>query len=177
MLANAAHLASTIILYHLSLLISDASKQQAFMSATLHICASAGLFLTAPFTESSFAFLNFAGYLCYFTALKRSKTASHIYFVLAGALFGSSTTIRSNGIFNGSLFLLEIVSSTLISSKASLSLLVALFSGGALTGLGFAFPQYIAWSHYCTGLHSSEQRPWCGALPPTIYNFVQERYW
>lgn len=41
----------------------------------------------------------------------------------------------------------------------------------------FIFHQYRAYTVYCVNLPFHELPPWCNAIPPFIYTYVQKRYW
>jgi len=56
--------------------------------------------------------------------------------------------------------------------------LVVLGIGGVLVGVGLVFPQRVAYGRYClTDAGAGEVRSWCDDTVPSIYLFVQERYW
>lgn len=55
---------------------------------------------------------------------------------------------------------------------------VGLGIGGVLVGAGLVFPQWVAYGRYCLAdAGTGEVRSWCGDTVPSIYFFVQERYW
>lgn len=106
-------------LYSLGILLS-LPQDTAFLAALLHVLSPAGVFLSAPYQEASFAAFSFAGYLAYAAALKQPVVAAaastgavpvrrSAFTVLAGALFGTATLFRSNGLLNGLLFALDFV--------------------------------------------------------------------
>ncbi|KAL8760646.1 MAG: hypothetical protein Q9184_003183 [Pyrenodesmia sp. 2 TL-2023] len=72
-------------------------RRVAFVSACLHIISPAGLFLSAPNAESSFAFLNFSGYYLYALGLQAHQDGRanlrDAMVVLSGLFFGVSTAI------------------------------------------------------------------------------------
>lgn len=156
----------------------------AFISAALHIISPAGLFLSAPYAESSCALLGFAGSLVFTSSLadEGQESLDHdLLVVLSGILFAVATTFRSNGILNG-LLLLEEAFRTLLRLTngvrvATVRRLLATGLGGLIVGGGFLLPQYIAWSEYCTESEVEVLRPWCGKTVPSIYAFVQDHYW
>lgn len=87
--------------------------------------------------------------------------------------------IRSNGILSilvyvepGLVLLTELLAGPL--RLPAFFKLVGVGIAGALTLAGFAFPQLLAYLKYC---QSDVRRPWCDNIPPSIYTFVQQRYW
>ncbi|KAH9907230.1 GPI mannosyltransferase 2 [Xylariomycetidae sp. FL2044] len=176
--AHSAHLLSVLVLYQLGMVISK-SPQRAFVAALLHVISPAGLFLSAPYSESSFALLSFMGYLFFARGVASGKrTLAHdISLVASGMWLGFSMTFRSNGLLNGLLFAVELVRE--LSSPPTLASIrrrLALIIGGSAIAVGFAIPQFIAYQTYCVG-GAVESRPWCSKMPPSIYSFVQEHYW
>ncbi|ROT36451.1 mannosyltransferase [Sodiomyces alkalinus F11] len=202
--SHAAHLAAVMTLYDLVRTLSSQSLSPPprrndlvpFLAALLHALSPAGLFLSAPYAESSFALLTFAGFslLARAAPLRRSwgKTALQ---VAAGAVLGLATAFRTNGVLNGIPFAAECVLSTLRFVRSRLGrgskgqqqqqhdrsfvgYLLGLFgplAGGVLVAAGSAVPQVFAYLRYCSG--PSEPRPWCHRTLPSIYAFVQEHYW
>ncbi|OLN96332.1 GPI mannosyltransferase 2 [Colletotrichum chlorophyti] len=179
--AHAAHLLAALMLHELTLKLFSRARL-AFLASLLHVLSPAGLFLSAPYAESSFAFLSFAGYYVLASVSDAPKgslrwTAAQ---VLAGAVFGLATACRSNGLLNGVPFALEclMILPPLLSSPTNLKNFAALFgpvAGGLLVATGSVVPQTLAWLRYCSG--ASEPRAWCGRTVPSIYSFVQEHYW
>jgi phosphatidylinositol glycan class V len=183
-IAHAAHLLSVLVLFSLtSAVFSESSSWLAFTAASLHIISPAGLFLSAPFAESSCALLSFIGCLLFTKSLGGNGpvTVSHDMLVLlSGVFFGIATTFRSNGILNG-LLLLEEAFRTLWSLKidsriSTFRRLIATGLGGLSVAVGFLLPQYIAYTEYC-GNSGISTRTWCERSLPSIYTFVQDHYW
>lgn len=185
-IAHVAHLLSTIILFKLTIAVFGRdSKQKAFVSATLHILAPAGLFLSAPYAESCCAFLSFAGYLYYVKSFSKDgngSAAKDVLLLMSGIMFGAATSHRSNGMLNGVLLLEEafrlLYQFTTDFKLATLRRLLAAGGGGISVGAGFVLPQYLAYQDYCKVAEGIiERREWCGKTIPSIYNFVQDHYW
>jgi len=99
-----------------------------------------------------------------------------------------ATMVRSNGLLNGAVFLLDFwrVGWRLVAGeegggrggRRAVGRLVGLGAGGVLVGAGLAFPQWVAYERYClTDAGAVEVRSWCDGTVPSIYFFVQERYW
>lgn len=185
-IAHVSHVLSVLVLYQLSNSISLASsatpraaRKFAFVAACLHIFSPAGLFLSAPYAESTFALLSFSGYFLFHYAAV-ATTSSNVCkrdasLVLAGLCFGLSNTIRSNGLLNGMIFPEEAVRALL---SFRVQRLLAAGLGGALVGLGFLLPQAIAYQHFCVNTGDvGASREWCTRSVPSIYTFVQAHYW
>jgi phosphatidylinositol glycan class V len=183
-IAHCAHLFSVLVLYQLTLVVFARTAEAALTAAFLHIVSPAGLFLSAPFAESSCALLTFGGSLLFAKSLGprgQSSTGQDLLVLASGVAFGIATTLRSNGILSG-LLLLEEAFRTLFILKDGLNWsrirrLLATGLGGLTVLLGFLLPQYIAWSEYCGQSSLASRRPWCENNLPSIYTFVQVHYW
>ncbi|KAK4166648.1 GPI mannosyltransferase 2 [Cladorrhinum sp. PSN259] len=181
--SNTAHLLSAFVLYRLGCLVLG-NRKRSLLSAVLHIFSPAGLFLSAPYAESSFALLSFLGYLLF--ALSSVSERQPVYrdsgFILSGILFGLATAFRSNGILNGIPFAWEVIRhlpNLPRSPVDTVRRLIALGVGGVCVAAGTAIPQAFAYQRLCSGASDvgGELRPWCQKLLPSIYTFVQEYYW
>jgi phosphatidylinositol glycan class V len=184
-IAHTAHLLSVLTLFGLTRAIfpSSSTSGLALTAGLLHILSPAGLFLSAPYAESSCAFLSFLGCLLFTKSRASSGTASFaqdILLVLSGVVFGAATTLRSNAILNG-LLLLEEALRTLHALTHDLHVtklrrLISAGLSGLCVGVGFMLPQYIAYVEYCTA-SGTQPRQWCDRPLPSIYIFVQDHYW
>jgi phosphatidylinositol glycan class V len=185
-IAHAAHFLSVLVLFNLTLAVFPRSPPGfAFTTASLHIISPAGIFLSAPYAESSFALLSFAGILLFtksFSSTGGTVTAGQdILLVLSGIFFGIATAFRSNGIING-LLLLEEAFRVLFRLQKGFNMstirrLGLTGLGGLSVAAGFLLPQYIAYSEYCGHASVQISRPWCERALPSIYTFVQAHYW
>ncbi|KAM0451460.1 hypothetical protein ACHAO4_006135 [Trichoderma viride] len=178
-----AHLAAVLALHRLTLVLFS-NKRLAYVAAVLHVLSPAGLFLSAPYTESPFACLSFAGNLLFAMGLRPSTATwkRMLAFLSAGVSFGLSTAFRSNGLVSGLLFAVQAIQSLLDffrhPSVSRLTLLASLIIGGLFIAAGSAVPQTVAWYRYCkVGSIDAEPRPWCQRLVPSIFTFVQAHYW
>ncbi|KAI4253399.1 MAG: hypothetical protein LQ352_003718 [Teloschistes flavicans] len=194
LISAVAHLTSVLVLYQLSKLAaarpnSPRGLRIAFVSASLHIISPAGIFLVAPYAESCFSCLNFAGFYLYSLASQYHYTQQHltrdVLILTSSIVFGLTTTFRSNGLLSGSLFGLDLLSSCVgLKSNlqsghflSSLRRIAILVIAGGLMSLGFLYPQYLAYEEYCM-MPGHEHRPsWCTKRTPSIYTWVQGRYW
>ena len=189
LLSNICHLASAVLLYELTLLCSNGSRDShrsqllALLSAILHVLSPAGLFLSAPYSESLYSFLAFAGTYLYASSLAAIESKRHIsgnlLTMLSSIVFSVACTVRSNGLLNGVMFLLDFgVATTSCLREGKPSSFVRFFVlglSGLAVGLGLAAPQYLAWKEFCT--NTSQLRPWCSRSFPSIYAWVQDYYW
>lgn len=186
LLSNASHLLASLVLYHLTLRLPLSSshsspfqtKKLALLTALLFIFSPAGLFLSAPYAESSCALFSFLGWWFYArsclsdqdvdtTVLKKVggvgsglTVKGDIHLLLAGLSFGVATLFRTNGILNGLPFaweVLTILSGFFISGQGrkktlllkALRRLIALGLGGIFVAMGSIVPQTVAWLRYC----------------------------
>ena len=188
-LSHLSHFLSILALYHLSKSIfrqSVKADKIALIAASLHVITPAGLFLSAPCTESLFSCLHFSGLYLYSLSLwERSHGSSwkrDAFLILSGCLVGLATTVRSNGVLTGLLFAYDTVIEMrwLSQNSANVTQLRALtvtILGGALVATGASVPQYIGYKEYCSGDDNGLPRKWCISLVPSIYSFVQRHYW
>jgi phosphatidylinositol glycan class V len=188
-LAHVSHLAAVLTLYFFVARILPTSlqrkRQVAFTAACLHVISPAGIFLSAPYAESSYAFLTFAGCYAYAAALScRQGNGSGdqykdiLWTSAAGMSFGYSALMRGNGLLNGIPFALDALISvyTIWTTRkhTEVARLLGIGTGGTLIGLGFILPQVVAWADYC---YPTASRPWCMHRLPSIYSWVQTYYW
>ena len=179
------------MLYKLSLAIfgrQKSSERIAFLSACLHIISPAGVFLSAPYGESPFSCLQFAGLYLYVLAIQaecsKSTAKGAACRLSSGLSFGLATLIRSNGLLSGMIFAYDAVveASFLIRANATsarLQRLACTVLAGSFIATGVLLPQYLAYREHCIAPSSNNlaRRPWCNRLPPSIYTFVQSHYW
>ncbi|KAL8725380.1 MAG: hypothetical protein Q9166_007396 [cf. Caloplaca sp. 2 TL-2023] len=192
--SNIAHLLSIFTLYQISKTLieppmSDRNLSFAFLSACLHIISPAGLFLSAPYAESSFSFLNFVGFYLYASNLQAHRESypnlRDASVLLSGLSFGLATTFRSNGLLSGLLFCFDIAQSiTALRSDvqagkigSNLRRVLFLVIAGILMAIGSCFPQYLAYREYCIDAKLEHRALWCTHRIPSIYSWVQSHYW
>lgn len=187
--SHISHLGAVVTLYALVSRMIPAERERkrgiAFIAACLHTVSPAGLFLSAPYGESTFAFTTFLGILCYVRAqeyrhlsIQQSHLPGSAWTILSGFCFALSTLFRSNGLLHGTIFLFDAIASLRAFLTApdsrSLAQLTSTVLAGSLLAIGFALPQAIAYTQYCVPEYS---RPWCSHMPPSIYSWVQKHYW
>lgn len=176
-----------MVLFRLSTCFFPSPRHAGFCLATalVHLLSPAGLFLSAPYAESACALMTFTGQLLFVQSQRQGRYASDrwqdLSLVASGIAFGLATTLRSNGILNGILLLLEALdlSRQVVLQRKFVCLprLVAAGLGGLAVALGFVYPQYLAYIEYCVNPVPALQRPWCEKTIPSIYTFVQSHYW
>ncbi|KAL2147451.1 hypothetical protein VTI28DRAFT_9351 [Corynascus sepedonium] len=179
--ANTAHLLATLVLYRLGQVIWR-DQTLSLVAALLHVISPAGLFLSAPYAESSYALLAFSGFLLFALGCRAEGTSTRrdLYTIAAGACFGLATAFRSNGILNGLPFAVEVLRhlpALLRSPIDTLRRLLALGVGGVLVAAGSVGPQIAAYLRFCSGASGALPRPWCHGYLPSIFTFVQQHYW
>ncbi|KAI1356079.1 GPI mannosyltransferase 2 [Xylaria sp. FL0043] len=177
--ATVSHLLSALVLYKLGLVVCKNSRIS-LIAAILHILSPAGLFLSAPYSESPYALLSFTGHLFFAKAtLSDTRSVAHdVSLVAAGLWFGFAVNFRSNGTLNGILFAIELFREMSLPPTAnSVRRRLALLAGGSAIAVGFVIPQIVAYRTYCYDVVDTELRAWCTWRLPSIYSFVQEHYW
>jgi phosphatidylinositol glycan class V len=187
--SNVCHLLSVIALYQL-LAVTVESRQRhriAFVGATLHVMTSASLFLSAPYTEAPFSLLNLTGMLLYAQsrAIARTQPSSvreDAYKLASGIVFAFATLMRSNGLLSGLILLYD--AATYLPRVVSMQLtmhdvrrIVITCMSGVIVALGYAWPQYLAYTEFCTGDRAVDAPLWCKKTIPSIYSWVQSHYW
>lgn len=187
-LSHLCHFLSVLVLYAMTKNIFGPLRSDdgafPFVSAALHIISPGGAFLSAPYGESIFSFLNFAGFYTYSSALLDQRRGDSLLrsakLIAAGVLFAAATINRSNGLLSGTLFAYDaiLVSLRLLTKGFSidrLSHLLSILVGGSIITIGTLWPQYVAYTIYCGA--DAVPRPWCEKMIPSIYGWVQEHYW
>ena len=180
------HLLSVFLVYGLGRKIClRKTKDLPFIAACLHIICPAGVFMSAPCPEPLFSFLNILGFYLYTVPAheigKLSVTRWGVGVISAGAAFGLASTVRSNGIFSGALFLFDFTLALFHAAieginSESFSKMGILTVGGCLVATGAILPQVVAYDLFCSQL-ALYHPPWCHKLVPSIYSYVQSRYW
>ncbi|KAI6581340.1 hypothetical protein MCOR04_005514 [Pyricularia oryzae] len=188
MVAHVSHLLSSLALFWLGALVLG-DQRQALVAACLHVLSPAGLFLSAPYAEAGFSYLSFFG--LYLFAVSQSPDAAAYggelkkdgAVLVSGFLLGRATTFRTNGLLNGVPFAYAFCRDCLrflsAPSLAGLRRVVVLGVAGLCIAAGSVWPQAVAYTRYCgEPLAEGLSRPeWCSQTIPSIYSFVQRRYW
>ena len=191
-LAHVFHLLSVLVLHEMTLTLfinspTTRASSFSFLTASLHIISPAGMFLSAPYAESSFSFLNFAGYYLYAKAmLKHGEgrfSQRDLLVLLSGVVFGIATTFRGNGLLSGLLLVWDALSCGTrilrsVDIASNIRYLLTVSMSGLLMACIAMVPQYLAYSEYCVrGSSDSDRRPWCSYWAPSNYTWVQRQYW
>ena len=190
--AHVCHLFSVLVLYRLSSLVlpplsNSGHPCMPLVAAGLHVISPAGIFLSAPNSESLFSFLNFSGFCLYAeSAMEHPKgkfSLGSCKLLASGLVIAMATMVRSNGLLSGLIFAYDATCrlGTLYHSAQPFGKLLGVIPtlvAGSLIGVGFFVPQYVAWLEYCTNNSPAETlRPWCKKCVPSIYAWVQSHYW
>ena len=177
---NAFHYFSVLELYQLcrTLEKDGVARNSAMISALLHIITPAGLFASSPYGESVFSFLSFCGLLLYCKSSQSRSVVGDLLLIPAGIVFGMASTVRGNGVFNGIIFAVEMLSELYHHGASAMRRCVALVIAGCCVATGVMLPQVLAYREYCQSANIvDDNRPWCDAFLPSIYAFVQRHYW
>lgn len=162
-LANVSYYIATIMLYCLTKVVFRLQKMErcekfAQTVACLFILAPSGIFEIAGYSESLFALITFTGML-----LRESQ--QHI---LSGMVFALGCGIRGNGVLWGIIFVNDLYDA--VKSK-EVQKAISVIIGGSFMGLALLIGQAYPYFTYCPG------REWCDYLIPSIYGYVQDKYW
>lgn len=190
---HCCHFISVLCLWQVTKIIAKyderyaASRALPFIACCLHILAPAGMFLSAPYTESPFSALNMFGFWLYLKARSTESPAGLAaecsLSIAAGVSFGTATVIRSNGVLAGLPFLFDALGYSYeilrlrrldSSMQRLLILLLSTIVAGLCVAVGFLLPQYVAYQEYCLG---TTKQPWCLHQLPLVFSYVQRHYW
>jgi phosphatidylinositol glycan class V len=186
LVSNLSNATATVLLYELtSVLFKGHTKSRsiAVVTTMLHIICPAGIFLSTPYSESLYSMLAFAGYYVFSSARHTSMGSSSLctpLILLSATLFSLACLVRSNGILNGLLFLIDfVVSICRCWKRPQVEKLIQIFMlgiGGLIIAAGVMLPQVLAWQQFC-GSDAAIRPQWCDRIIPSIYSWVQEHYW
>lgn len=169
-LANAASVASTVLLYRLSLKVTR-DADLAYTAAMLSVFApSAGTTLTSPTPESFYSVASLLGMLSLETSnagVGWNQIASASFF------FALATSFRANGTLLVGYLAFKLVGEARSGRPISAALKLALST--IITVSPTILFQTWAYGRFCLG--GVEPRPWCQDRLPSIYAFVQSHYW
>jgi GPI mannosyltransferase 2 len=190
LIAHLSSWVSMVLIWSIAASLSRGENQTraavAFVAALLYIVSPAGVFVSAPYTESPFAAMNLLGVRLFLLGRDRSARgrtmAAALYTISGGLASCLATLLRSNGVLSGIPYAWDAVARVLDLARRNrdppqIMRLVSLGLGGALIACGMILPQYKAYCEYCTGLQMEDVRPWCHAYLPSIFTFVQSHYW
>ncbi|EIW82684.1 glycosyltransferase family 76 protein [Coniophora puteana RWD-64-598 SS2] len=160
-----------VLLYELTL-HHFGSSGFAYVSALLGLVGSSPAALRyAAYTEPFFAYFSFKGMLC--CARKR--------WVRAAACFACAGALRSNGVLLAGFVGWGMVGEVVVSGRGRELTPSRIAYAALLTALPFApfvWHNYAAYVLFCASPSSREPTAeWCTRTIPSIYGYVQDRYW
>lgn len=169
-IANACHYLGAIALYLLTkVMFPTKGVRFARTTAILYVMSPAGMFLVSQYGEPVVACMFFTAMLLREWAKRRKTVAASIARALAAGIIALSCRIRSNGILFGVFYLFDLFYALI--DWRILDGLTAIIHG-LLLAAGFVEIQYRAWLEFCP-----EREEWCARTIPSIYSFVQSKYW
>lgn len=166
-LANVAAVSAPLLLFRLTMRVTQ-QIELAFAAAVLSVFApSAATTLSSPTPEAFFSAASLAGMLC----LEQARLA-WTQLLAASVWFGIATAFRANGtlLIGYTAYKLLAQARTHGYAKATLQLAVS----AAVCVSPTVLFQTWAYGRFCL---AEGGRPWCSAVPPSVYAFVQAEYW
>ncbi len=178
-IGNISHYFATIVLYYLTRETFNNKKIRSpsglpFITALLYTISPAGVFLATGYTESLFALLSFTGLYLRLVSLDKLSSrfrpvSNPTLYVISGMIFASANLIRSNGILWGILFLYDcFIALVNFRFKEVAYSIIA----GIMIFLSLIYSQYVPFTDFCP-----ERGEWCLNSIPSIYNYIQSKYW
>ncbi|KAI0367932.1 mannosyltransferase [Pilatotrama ljubarskyi] len=166
LIASSVSILSVGDLYDLTALHFQ-SHSIAFLASLLSLLPSSPVTLRiAGYSEAFFTFLSYKGMLC----------CARKHWLRATCFFALAATFRSNGIFVcGFITWGLVVEPSLNRQKVSLGRILYAAALCITVVAFFVGYQYQAYRLFCKG--PSTPTHWCYAFPPSIYTYVQTRYW
>lgn len=176
LIANTCHFLAAVVLFHYTLLVFQNARifspnRMALASLALFILSPAGVFLTAPYSES---IASFSSFLCLFLREKAllvqngSLRFNSTLYVLSGALASLAYGFRANCLLLGLVYVHDLVVRPL-----QLRQIWPLFAGLVL-GATFTFSQF---ANYWTICHGTQRGEWCSLKLPSLFTYAQAHYW
>ncbi|KAH9849114.1 GPI mannosyltransferase 2 [Lenzites betulinus] len=166
LLASAVSIWSVLAMYDLTLL-HFRSRSIALLASLLSLLPSSPVTLRlAGYTETFFTFLSYHGML--YCARRQ--------WLRATCCFALASILRSNGILLCGFVAWGLVIEPLFEHRSihpSRVLYAAVLCTVAISP--FIYYQYHAYTLFCLG--SGSPALWCNSVPPSIYTYVQARYW
>ncbi|KAI8976384.1 GPI mannosyltransferase 2 [Trametes punicea] len=166
LIASLLSIPSVLALYDLTL-VQFSSPAIALLASLLSLLPSSPVTLRiAGYSEPFFSCLSYVGMLC----------CARKQWLLATCCFALATIFRSNAIFLAGFIAWGLVVEPLL-SRQKVPLRRVLYAS-ALCSLAcafFVYHQYHAYRIFCTG--TAARARWCDAVPPSIYTYVQAKYW
>ncbi|KAH9895752.1 glycosyltransferase family 76 protein [Cubamyces lactineus] len=157
---------SVLVLYDLTL-THLGSRSIALLASLLSLLPSSPTTLRmAGYSEPFFTFLSYMG----------MRFCAHRQWFLATCCFAAATTFRSNGILLAGFILWGLVVEPLLAHrKVHIGRVLYALALCTFAVAFFFYYQYHAYRLFCEG--TDTLAPWCSAFPPSIYTYVQGKYW
>ncbi|PIL32605.1 hypothetical protein GSI_05308 [Ganoderma sinense ZZ0214-1] len=157
---------SVLVLYDLTVELLG-SPNVALLAALLSLLPSSPVTLrVAGYTEAIFTWSSYSGML--YCARRQWLFGAFCFMVAA--------TARSNGIFLCGFILYGLIAEPILEHRQIHFGCTCLALGlSAMVLSPFLYLQYGAYRVFCLG--DSKHPPWCDTFPPSIYTYVQSKYW
>ncbi|KAJ1679516.1 ER membrane glycoprotein subunit of the GPI transamidase complex-like protein [Spiromyces aspiralis] len=171
-ISNLSFVGAAVLLYRLSCKVFD-DEPFAYLAGVCYCFLPASIFMSAVYTESTFALISFGAMLL---VVKRR-------YWYAAVATGVSTLCRANGIFYIGFFVWDLLIAgrpwsrssgcRTVTTVASIACLALVASSGYI---GF---QYYGYRSFClaAGSRAPDRPSWCESSIPLLYGYVQDRYW
>ncbi|KAI0324191.1 mannosyltransferase [Cubamyces sp. BRFM 1775] len=157
---------SVLVLYDLTLTHFDSPSIALLASLMSLLPSSPATLRMVGYSEPFFTFLSYLG----------MRFCAHKQWFFATCCFALASTFRSNGILIAGFVLWGLVVEPLLTHRkiyvGRILYTIALFS---ISVAYFVYYQYQAYRLFCQG--TDTPAPWCSAFPPSIYTYVQGKYW
>lgn len=127
----------------------------------------ASVFYSAVYTESLFAFCTWMGLIRVLES-QRSYWTGVVWFALA-------SSSRSNGILAVWFLLHTYMTDVMYSRQSILTGLVRTLAGSVVVCLPYVCMQAYGYFLFCR--QGDDSPPWCHATVPSIYGYIQHKYW
>lgn len=169
-LANTCHFLAAVVLYHYTYAVFQSArifsaKRMAFASLALFVLSPAGVFLTAPYSESIAALFSF---LCLYLreislGSRLGAKPNRILYVVSGFAAALAFGFRANCLLLGVIYVYDL---------RNMHVLPVLT--GLVLGLAFCVSQVANYTAICL---DGKRGGWCLHAVPSLYAYAQSHYW
>jgi phosphatidylinositol glycan class V len=181
--ANGFHLAACISMHFLVettfgkiSMFRLRAKSIALASSLAYVISPAGIFLTAPYSESFCNVLVVTGLWFREAALGKTpvlssfkNTGSVILYLLSGLLIAISFGVRANSVLFGLFYLYDLQQAW--QNSLVTDFILTLAAGGQLA-VAIAVSIWYPYSVFCPG-----RGEWCHSWFPSLFSYAQSKYW
>ncbi|RLV86939.1 GPI mannosyltransferase [Meyerozyma sp. JA9] len=181
--ANGFHLAACISMHFLVettfgkiSMFRSRAKSIALASSLAYVISPAGIFLTAPYSESFCNVLVVTGLWFREAALGKTpvlssfkNTGSVILYLLSGSLIAISFGVRANSVLFGLFYLYDLQKAW--QNSLVTDFILTLAAGGQLA-VAIAVSIWYPYSVFCPG-----RGEWCHSWFPSLFSYAQSKYW